>query len=327
MSAAGYSERWSTPEGQRLAAFAIRRLKRGRPLTRLGLDTVDDLVDLRGLPVRPGQVRERMTVRGVGVELRERVVFSGGAWEGLDLTGSSFAHCQLSRIRISGCRFDAADLRAAKLSSCRVEDASFRKARLQGVLFGFRTPVERLSFRRVDFTRADMRGAIHGRASFQDCLFDSANLKKVDFASSRFTRCTFKGLLNDVIFWSEAPQRRVRHPNQLLDCDFSDAVLRYVDFRRLGLESVALPSDERHVVVDHYACVLNGLWTGFADSQVEGERLVGRLCGEMVRFAADPGRGVFNLDDLTWNGDFPDNEKFADIIRDLDQRCRTFAAD
>jgi hypothetical protein len=175
-------------------------------------------------------------------------------------------------------------------------------------------------YRRVNFSRANMRSIVCPAATFVDCDFGEAQLAKVDFQSSSFIRCRFAGLLREVMFYDHGFKTGKPDPNPMEDVDFSDAELRMVEFRGLNLDRVKLPTSSDHLIVHHYRCVLeralrelrgDARWSGL---RVDMEH---RLMWAGPRQEA----GEFNRRDLVEMGDKAEAEFAVKLLRRLEGEC------
>jgi uncharacterized protein YjbI with pentapeptide repeats len=277
--------RWRTPEGEELAAEVASRLLAGRPLDGLALDEHEGRLDLRGLTVAPAGA-EPLTVRSA-------------RFQRLDLSGARLEQLRLFGCGIDDCRFEAASCREWRLWACDVTASSFAGANLRSSMLGGWDGGRGNVFRGVSFTRADLRGLVCPTATFIDCDLSDATLVKVDFQSSGFIRCRFAGELREVIFWDHGFQTGKPDPNPMEDVDFSEAELPFVEFRRLDLDLVRLPRDDRHVVVEHYRCVLRRAAAALAgDDTVAGRRLAAGIAHRLKWAGPRQRVGVFHRESL-----------------------------
>ena len=195
--------------------------------------------------------------------------------DAVDFGGQRLEHVRFFGCTITNCSFDGAFLRDLRMWNTTIRGCTFRKTNLRDSGLGGVQSGRVNHFEGVDFREADMRGTAHGVATFTECFFERTNLTKVDFQGSRFKRCRFRGLLREVMFYDHAFQQEAFEANRMENVDLSGAQLRLVEFRRLGLESVLLPSDEDHAIISNYpafldyalSCVEHG--SGFPDRMLK----------------------------------------------------------
>lgn len=271
---------WRTKGGAELARQVFARLVTGRGLEDLSLDEHDGRLDLRGFTMPSRAARAAMAEDGViPADQVKRPEATSTTLHGLDLTGATFDVLRFFDVRLNDCVFDDADFRDLKLWRTKVQDCSFRRAKLVGAVLGSLEDGETNTYTRVDFSGADFTRTACEYADFTDVDFSDAKLVDIDFGATTFTRCKFSGRLDRLVFWSLPPNSERQTHNTMEDVDFSEAELRWVEFRGLRLDWVRLPSDDQHIVVGHYRCVL--------------ERMIDRLTG------SSPQAGTFSHD-LYW---------------------------
>ncbi|MFI6285363.1 pentapeptide repeat-containing protein [Streptomyces sp. NPDC051018] len=251
-----WRETWRPAEGGRLAREVFARLLSGRPLTGLALDEHRGRLDLRGFPA-PGQtVRAEMADAGeipaAFVDLPE---IAGRTLEGLDFTGADLADAVFFDSVLADCVFDRARFSDPRVWSTEIRDCSFRDAPLADLVLAADHGVPTVCTR-VDFSGADLRRMVSRETTFTDVDFSGARMSDIDFHASAFIRCTFAGPLRRIIFWDRPPGAPGDSVNPMEDIDFTGAELRWVEFRGLRLDRVALPPDGAHVVVGDYRRVL-----------------------------------------------------------------------
>ena len=103
----------------------------------------------------------------------------------------------------------------------------------------------------------------------------------------------------------------------LIDCNFSDAVLFDVEFRRLNLDRVTFPKNSRHLVVHHYPCMLQRRrWPCWR--RMNHAKLVSlRLASSTACSGSGPDQqvGVFSLLDYKRRGGPELVAQAADLLR------------
>jgi hypothetical protein len=147
----------------------------------------------------------------------------------------------------------------ALLGDCRhtFTNTIFGGADLRSSSLGGRSEAGRENtFRSVDFTRTDLRGAAFGTGDMTGCAFCDAKLKRVNFGGARFKDCTFSDLLDEVIFNRLDFLYKDALPNEMKNVSFADARFRFVEFRKLDMADVVWPTASGHLVVDDYRATL-----------------------------------------------------------------------
>jgi uncharacterized protein YjbI with pentapeptide repeats len=276
------------------------RLLGGRSLDGLGLPTVDGRTDLRGLrapePTIAGEIQSPIRAR----VMKNLVEVRGATWRGLDFSGSSLEHLRVFDSVIDDCVFDDASLRGSRMWGTTISSSRFRGVDMRDCsLGGLDQQRTWNSYRNVDFTLADLRGSSWTSGEMTDCMFTDVNLSNVEFNGTRFTRCTFAGLMREVIFYRHAFRGEDLPPNEMRDVDLRGAQLRSVEFRKLDLDTVRWPEDDDHVVIDDYPAALDraiGVFRIRDDRTSRAFTAVLELKRKWV--GADQRRGVLNK--LDW---------------------------
>lgn len=231
-------ERWWTPTGQTLAREVFRYLQGERVI-----------------PDEVGLHNGRADLRGIGVPSPERDVSAGSdvgygplgspwfkannlRWEGLDLSHAWLRRLQATRLSISDCLLDHANCRAWRLDGSTIADSSFAGADLVGGSF------LTLDGSTNEFTATVFDGAKMSRIVLHDgailgCTFERTVLSDTRFHGTRFSNCTFSGVLRDVIVDDRA--RADRTEPTMTVTDFKDSTFLRVQFRGCRLDRVELP--------------------------------------------------------------------------------------
>jgi hypothetical protein len=175
-------------------------------------------------------------------------------------------------------------------------------------------------YRKVNFSRANLRHTVWAAGTFVDCEFGEAQLAKVDFQSSSFIRCRFAGLLREVMFYDHGFRTGKPDPNPMEDVDFSDAELRMVEFRRLNLDRVTLPESSDHLIVHRYRCVLE---RAMRELDERSERLgLQAVLEHMLKWAGPHQEvGIFNRRDLVEMFEEAGAELATRLLRRLEAEC------
>jgi hypothetical protein len=255
------------------------------------------------------------------VELEGLLVLRGVILEGLDLSGSRLQGLSFFDSKIANSRFDGADCKDWGLWGVEISEASFDGTNMRGAVLGAWYEGHGDVYRNVSFVRADLRNIVCDSATFVDCDFSFARIASVDFGSSSFIRCRFAGELRDVIFWDRGFDTGKPDPNPMEDVDFSAATLRFVEFGRLNLDRVVLPSNPDHVIIRRYPCVLeHALRELEQDSSEKARGLRGALSVELKWTPPTRDVGIFHQDDLAeYTGAHP--EYAVRLLRRLERKC------
>lgn len=228
-----------------------QRLLSGEPLDGLGLALKNGRLDLSGL-VSPQPTIERTLETPHGdVTLGQTWQANGVTWKSLDLSGSRLPWGMLDGCTIKDCVFDGCDCMHWRTWANTFEDTSFRSASLRGAGLGGQDEEGKWNrFYRVDFSDTDLRDTTYGAAEFVGCRFGNNRLRKIRFDGCSFADCTFEGEMKDVLFVNEGLIGKPYPRNEMRGVDFRGAKLRQVDFVKLDLEDVRLPSDPEIIVIE-----------------------------------------------------------------------------
>lgn len=258
-----------------LSTMAWNCLISGGDLAELDLPRVDGRLDLRGIgPNWRG--RDKATTAGLAA-VPPRHTLRQFRWEGLDLRGAHLVRLNLYCGVIRGCRFDHSNWYDSRLWDVQFEDCTFYRAKLEGC--GMSGGDQPNRYAQIAFEETDLRTSYPGGACFEDCHFKRAKLSGVDFSGSRMLRCSFSGLVKDVMF-NGSPFRRREDPDALEEVDFTCASLLWTEFRNLNLGRVAFPRDENHQVLMNPHMQLPRLIKHFSEADSQDDR---RLAAHLER--------------------------------------------
>ena len=316
------SQRWTTREGQELGQAVLARLVQGLPLDDLPLGRHEGRIDLRGLVVSPPQQLRQINRQSLSaIELDRVVVLRAVVLQDLDLSGAHLESLRFFHCKISSCRFDGANCQDWRLWGVQVVDTSFAEANMRDAVLGAWHESRGDVYRNVSFVRADLRGVVCDSATFLDCDFSFARIVNIDFGSSSFVRCRFAGEIRDVIFWDRGFDTGKPDPNPMEDVDFSAATLRSVEFRRLNLDRVVLPSSPDHLIIRAYGCVLEDAIRELEKDPSERARgLRGALSVEFKWTPPAREVGIFHWDDLAeYTGGHP--EFAVNLLQNIERKC------
>jgi uncharacterized protein YjbI with pentapeptide repeats len=313
---------WRTDAGVRLAQEVFGRLVTGRTLDDLSLDEHDGRRDHRGFVMPTRETRNAMAGSGaISAEQASRPEVSGHILDGLDFTDADFDGIRFFDSELRDCVFNGARFRDLKLWRTRVRGCSFRKAKLVDAVLGSLDDGVANSYTGVDFTAADLRRAIFDYADFVDVDLSDTKLVDIDFGSATFTRCTFGGRLEKLVFWELPPDSERSARNHMEDVDFSHAELHWIEFRGIQLDRVTLPAGGNHVVVNHYHCVLK-----HAIDQLAGTSTYAATFDHELHWA-HPRRkvGIWHRDDLGVTAE--ERETISTLLTRIDHDCTEDAQD
>lgn len=246
------------------AAEIWKHLKSGQAPSDLEFPQHDGRVDLRGFVIQEPRAKlgvPTAQVDGVrGVKLDGLVEVRGAKWKGIDFSGANLPSLRIFDSTIEDCVFDKAQCSGWRLWNTTLTDVSFREASLRNANLGGGNKTSLANhYRRVDFSRADLRGTTHFAAEMSDSTFVDTNLKKVDFQGTRFADCRFAGKLEEVLFYPRAFRGDEFPPNRMACVDFSLATFHDVEFRKLDMAEVIWPRGDAHIVLDDYVLTLDRL--------------------------------------------------------------------
>jgi uncharacterized protein YjbI with pentapeptide repeats len=300
--------RWTTADGQQLASEVLQRLRTGRSLNRMSLDTWGGRVDLRGLttaPARPVEAQEHgryAFTRFAGVIQIERLRLAD-----VDLSDSRLPGWLLFDSVIDNCRFDRADCSDWSLWRTSVRNTSFHRADLHNAGIGTVDDQGRgNTWTATDFRRADLSGAVIVAATMDGCDFSDAHLDNVRFGQCALRRCTFAGRLSKVFFdgrdLSNGPVSGGLYgqpaPGEMQAVDFSRATFDQVEFRGYQLTGITLPTSPSIRRIPHAREVAGQALTLLAAQQSGPAVILRAVLENRLRGPGTPDEAdVFNRDD------------------------------
>lgn len=312
MNAKSLQQRWRSADGRALAEAAQRfLLGSGRELPD-GIGVHDGRRDLRGLALSAPASVGRVATGGVGAlamsglnEIRD------AHWQGLDLSHSRLPGLRFFDSVIEDCLLDGAACRDWRLWGCAVTDSSLTSADLRDAALGTWHDGRTNAWRNVDFTGADLRGALALGCLMENCSFAESRLKGAEFQQADLRHCRFAGLMEDVLFdGREIPGRP--EAAVFVDVDFSEAAFRDVEFRGCRFDGVTLPPGV--YAVPGFPPVARRVVELLAeDESVEARMLRAELSLALKMPGADTSVGVFNRADYLASG----GERLADLAETL----------
>lgn len=322
MTANEITSRWRTPTGARLAQEVFDRLQTRRQLDDLGLGHHESLIDLRGIFVPAPERSNTLQYQGLTVQtLGGLIQFQSVELVNLDMSGGQLESLRFFNSKLTNSRFDGARCQDWRMWSTDVANCTFRSADLRKAVLGPWHEGKGNVFRHVNFGGANLGSIVCPAASFIDCDFGDAHLAKVDFQSTSFIRCRFAGRLEEVIFYDRGFKTGKPDPNPMEDVDFTDAELRWVEFRRLNLDGVLLPANRDHLVLSHYRCVLERAIGELKADADNWKALRGVLENRLKWAGPRQEKGVFNRLDLVEVAGEQGAEFAFQLLRRLELEC------
>lgn len=279
---------------------AWKRLSEGKPLADMGLGQINGRLDLTHLLAPEPVIRKTTRTKLADVsELAGITVFKNVRWKSLDFSGSRLNSLRFFDSEISDCVFNGCDCRDWRFWGTTFSNISFCSADLRNSALGGVQEGKINQFEKVDFSGADLRQTAYRSARFANCLFKNTRLDKVNFHGSIFIDCRFEGELREVCFNRTAFGTDGLRPNEMLRVNFSNANLRWVEFRGLDMSDVRFPNDPDHILVTQYAEALEELLLLLRErSDMPSKKLA--ACIEVFLKWAGPKQrqGVLNKKDL-----------------------------
>ena len=247
----------------------------GEPLT-TPLRKIEGRTDLRRI-VSPDPTLGKTVETSVGglTLLHGLTEFSQIRWEGIDFSDSRLNSLRFHDSVISNCMFNECSCEDWRIWSTSFKNCSFRDADLRGASLGAVDGGKRNRFEDILFEKTDLRDTSYTSTEFIRCVFRNAKLNKVDFQGSVFTDCVFEGELREVIFYDRGFNGKDLPPNEMLRVDFSKAHFRYVEFRRLNLETVEFPESDEHIIIDDFPKVLDGMLSALRPRNDDASKRLG----------------------------------------------------
>ena len=296
--------RWDSSAGRELAAKASAWLHghiRRRPD---GIKLVGGRADLRGFAMQHLELATRSTQLG-SVE--------GGNWKRLDFRGATLNHMRWSSMRVKDCLFDGASLEELRVWESKITDTSFVDARLTYGALGTGPKYRRNSWRRINFTHSDMRGAHFDSADISSADFSAANVDNVLFRHSKLNNVRFTGPMHEVLFENRdfVTDNSVGYP--MKSVDFHNAEFYDVEFRGSHFEAVRFPSTQHQLLVTNFPLVAEHVIDLVKDDKSESAQGLRAILSLELGL---PGKvdsvGVFTREDLVrWR-----DEAWADYVFD-----------
>lgn len=234
------------------------------------------------------------------------VDFSGANLNGLILSNNYFENCLFEKTKcenwkmwnntFNGCMFKQASLKKSTLGAVRGE--------------------QRNHYRQIIFERCNLIKTSNFSASYIGCLFDNCSLNDVDFQGSTFDDCKFKGIIEDVLFYNHAFKGEIFPLNEMKNVDFSEALLRHVEFRKLNMDSVLWPSDKNHIVIHDYKNQLSRIIAKLEPKSDLPSRRLTAILKMKLRWAGDGQlKGIISRDDLEEAVGVDLVEQFASLFK------------
>ena len=236
------------------------------------------------------------------------------------------ADVQIKRAVFKGIHFDRCTIRELRLPDATIEDCVFANCNLEQLLL-WRTTFQRTrlcdvdlrrsslgavddsgghnTFRDVEFIRVDLRENGMAAAQMTDCRFADCNLRRVNFGGTRFERCTFSGLLDEVQFYAQEFGYEHLPRNEMKDVSFADARFRYVEFRKLDMDNVVWPTAADHIIVQNYRATITCMAKRLEALGTTPGSLASKKMKFLLRWAGDHQRtGILEKDSFSRPGEW-----------------------
>lgn len=236
------------------------------------------------------------------------------------------ADAEIKRAVFKGIHFDRCILRELRLADATIEDCVFTACNLEQ-LHLWHTTVQRTrlcdvdlrrsslgavddsgghnTFRDVEFLRVNLRDNGVTAAEMTDCRFVDCDLYRVRFGGTRFERCTFSGLVDEVQFGAQAIGREHLPRNEMKDVSFADARFRYVEFRKLDMDNAVWPTAEDHIIVQNYRATITCMAKRLEALGTTPGSLASKKMKFLLRWAGDHQRtGTLEKDSFSRPGEW-----------------------
>lgn len=112
----------------------------------------------------------------------DRADFSNTTLDGTDFTGTFLSAANFSYTVIKDAVFDFANIEGGYFNNSELYDVSFWGTNLIAVKFDYAS-LKKVSFRSIDFTRADMTGVTIDDCNWEECIMKDTILADVDISS------------------------------------------------------------------------------------------------------------------------------------------------
>ncbi|MFE1198212.1 pentapeptide repeat-containing protein [Streptomyces olivaceoviridis] len=241
------SDRHPGPGGvDALSVEVLEALQRGTDLHGLSPLSIAGRLDLRSI-----RLGGEESGQAAGID-----VLPGAILSDVDFSGAEAPGLRLVRARAVNCVFEKANLDGLEARATDFVGCSFAGASLRGAQLSLPLDDRYSSYEDVDFSRVTLSGASCVDASFKRCVFSRLKMGAMSFRGANFVDCSFSGVLRKVVFSGDSLTGRELPGRVMQNVDFSNAVLRDVEFRGIDLDGVSLPEGDPHILVKHYQCVL-----------------------------------------------------------------------
>jgi uncharacterized protein YjbI with pentapeptide repeats len=195
---------------------------------------------------------------GTGVYSNSNVAFKNYIFENVDFSFSTLSESQWEKCLFKNVTFAGAKADNSRFWACRFDNVVLEKTNLISALMNGTLQNDSGYFLNVHFVETDLRDTAYGNTLIKECKFIKCKLDQVDFHGGRFVNCKFVGKLDEVCFRGvEAinkklfPHRKAI-PNEMLNVDFSEAVLESVIFvDSIDLTHCVFPASDDYVTIRH----------------------------------------------------------------------------
>lgn len=317
------SDRWKADAGTALLTEVLDRLQRGKSLEGLGLGSRGHRLDLTELPASPVRASKPVRLGTLAIEqMKGQIELRRRTLSRIDFSDARLNGWRLRNSELLDCRFDRARCAEWVLWHTSVLDCDFQGADLRNSLLGTYPEGGHVRWERVSFVGADLRASSAYGSVFVECDFSNARLNEMNFHQCAFVRCTFAGIVEEVLFdGRDLPDRAAAA--EMESADFENAHFVSVDFRGYSLRSTRLPRDPDVFPIRRFPCVARRVTDSLAHETSESARIVrGMIQNAMPWTESRPDSvWVFNRRDWhEWGG--PDVAVLAErLMRQAEADC------
>jgi uncharacterized protein YjbI with pentapeptide repeats len=268
--------------------------------------------DLRGFSFPDPSIAAKSLVVGLGVSsLSVLQEVRGVRWDSLDLSHARLNAIRLFDSSIVASKLDGASCVDWRLWGCNIDETSFVASNMREAVIGAWHAGKRNVWRGVDFSGANLRGALARGCVLESCLFVGTQLRQVEFDQAAIRNCRFAGPMQSVVFDGRALDGRPA-PHPLKDVDFSSAAFRDVEFYGCHFENVKLPQGVSFVPALP-AIARRGLAALAEDESIDARIMKGDLENVIHMRPAEDSVGVYNRADYVASG----GESLADLAESI----------
>jgi uncharacterized protein YjbI with pentapeptide repeats len=303
-------QRW-TPERAADAKEALENWKKSKRLEEVAFGLHQGRLDLRGLPIFTnvaGVDTKHVSADGVDreysfVTLDEPPEFHSVKWTSIDFSHAEIDHLRLFLSEVHDCRFVGATMRDWRNWGVHYTDCDFSVADLQNAnIGGAPYKGKDVEYTNCRWQKGRLKAVTLSGGLYRDCRFEDVKLAEEQVTDARFIRCWFSGTLEEVRFDGRDIATGIPWDvgqGAVIDCDFSNCALNYVEFLGIDMHNVKLPQTGRRI--PHISVVARNAyrWTQTADIAPNEKRYLERFWNGYVTKLPDDAEGWIGLDGLS----------------------------